>query len=117
MLLVPTIIERVATRKDNTISITLACNELSPSDVGVIMSMHNKCCYTALKPENFTKMELDMIKDLKVTDDIGKTPSQRLRGVMYRTFEQNNEGFTSFESYYTNKMETIITHLKSKLDQ
>jgi len=116
MLLIPTIIERVATRKDNTISISLACNELSPNDVGTIMSMHNKYCYTALKPENFTKMELDMIKDLKVSDEIGKTPSQRLRGVMYRGFEKNNEGFSSFESYYTNKMETIITHLKSKLD-
>lgn len=115
MLILPTIIESVATRKDNTISIRLACNELSPSDIGVIMSMHNKYAYTAIKPENFTKMELDMIKDLKVSEDIGKSPSQRLRGVIYRNWEQDNEGYKDFEGYYINKMESIITHLKSKL--
>lgn len=116
MITIPTIIEGIATRKDNTITIRLACQELSPSDIGVIMSMHGKYCYTALKPENFTRLELDMIKDLKVSDDIGKSPSQRLRGVIYRNWEQNNEGFKEFESYYINKMESIITHLKSKLE-
>jgi len=115
MIIIPVIIEGVSTRKDNTISVKLACNELSPSDIGVVMSMHNKYAYCAIKPENFTKTELDMIQNLKVSDDIGKSPSQRLRGVLYRTFENENEGFKNFESYYTNKMETIITHLKNKL--
>ena len=57
MILIPVIIESVATRRDNTISIKLACNELSPTDVGVIMSMHNKYAYAALKPENFPTPE------------------------------------------------------------
>ena len=115
MIIIPVIIEGVSTRKDNTISVKLACNELSPSDIGVVMSMHNKYAYCAIKPENFTKTELDMIQNLKVSDDIGKSPSQRLRGVLYRTFENENEGFKNFESYYTHKMEALITHLKNKL--
>lgn len=115
MILIPVIIESVATRKDNTISIKLACNELSPTDIGVIMSMHNKYAYTAIKPENFTKTELDMIQNLKVDESIGKSPSQRLRGVIYRAWEQDNEGFKEFESYYINKMDKMIEHFKNKL--
>jgi len=115
MIIIPTIIESIATRKDNTISIRLACNELAPSDVGVIMSMHNKYAYAAIKPENFTKTELDLIQNLKVDESIGKSPSQRLRGVMFRNWENENEGYKDFEGYYINKMDQIITHLKNKL--
>lgn len=95
--------------------IKLATNELNPHKVGEIMSHHNKMCYVAIKPENFTSSELAIIEGLKVDEAIGKSHSQRLRNVMYRSWQQENEGFDKFENYYVNKMETIIEHLKSKL--
>jgi hypothetical protein len=116
MIIIPAIIEGINTRKDNTLLVKLATNELNPHKVGEIMSHHNKLCYVAIKPENFTSSELSMIDNLKVDESIGKTPSQRLRAVMYRSWEQSNEGFIKFESYYVSKMDTIIEHLKSKLD-
>lgn len=115
MILIPVIIEGISTRKDNTICIKLACNELNPHKVGELMGLHNKYSYCALKPENFTKNELSVVEGLKVDESIGKSPGQRLRGVIYRNWEQNDEGYKEFESYYINKMESIITHLKSKL--
>lgn len=115
MILLPAIIEGINTRKDNTLLVKLATNELNPHKVGEIMSHHNKLCYVAIKPENFTSSELKVIEGLKVDESIGKSPSQRLRGVMFRNWEQSNEGFKEFESYYVNKMDTIIEHLKSKL--
>lgn len=115
MILISVIIEGISTRKDNTICIKLACNELNPHKVGEIMSLHNKYSFVAIKPENFTENELKAVEGMKVDESIGKSHSQRLRGVIYRSWEQNNEGFQAFENYYVNKMETIITHLKSKL--
>ena len=115
MILLPAIIEKISTRKDNTLTLMLATNELNPHKVGEIMSLHNRLSYVAIKPENFTKTELQLVDSMKVDEAIGKTHSQRLRGVLYRGWEQDNEGFTQFENYYVNKMETIITHLKSKL--
>lgn len=115
MIIIPTIIERIATRKDNTLSISLATNELTPSKVGEIMFLHNRMSYTAIKPENFTKNELDIVDSLKLDESIGKSPSQRLRGVLYRSFEQDSEGFNNFEAFYVNKMENMIDHFKSKL--
>ena len=49
-------------------------------------------------------------------DDPKKTPSKRLRGVLYRNFEQDNKGYKNFEDYYRSQMETIIVHFKGKLE-
>ena len=41
-----------------------------------------------------------------------KSPSQRLRGVLYNLFEQDDKGFDTFDHYYEDKMEKIINHYK-----
>lgn len=43
-----------------------------------------------------------------------KTPSQRLRAVIYRLWEQEKSKL-DFEVFYQAKMESIIQHLKNKL--
>lgn len=45
-----------------------------------------------------------------------KTPSSRLRGVLYILFSQKPEGHTTFASYYDHKMSGIIDHLKGKIE-
>jgi len=112
---IPAIIERIATRKDNTISITIGCNELAPANVGQLMSMHGKLGYVCIKPEAFTKQELDIVDMLKTDESIGKTPAQRLRGVLYRLWQQDNKGYTDFALFYGAELEKIINHYKDKL--
>ena len=41
-----------------------------------------------------------------------KSPSQRLRGVFYSLFKQDDQGFDDFDSYYDDKMDKIINHYK-----
>ena len=48
--------------------------------------------------------------------DTNKTPSQRLRGVLWHCFNKEPEGYKTFPAYYENKLETLINHFKSKLD-
>lgn len=45
----------------------------------------------------------------------GKTPSKRLRDVIYVLFTQQPEGYKDFDSFYKFKMNVITEHLKSKL--
>jgi len=45
-----------------------------------------------------------------------KTPSQRLRAVLFLLWEQDKKGFISAEAYYDDLMERIINHYKTKLD-
>jgi len=44
-----------------------------------------------------------------------KTPSQRLRGVLFLLYRQSKETCT-FQIFYDRHMEKLITHVKSKLE-
>jgi len=61
----------------------------------------------------------EYIADEVPTDDAPvdgwKTPSQRLRGVLYVLWSEKKEG--EFNSFYVKKMEEIIEHFKGKLDK
>jgi hypothetical protein len=45
-----------------------------------------------------------------------KTPSQRLRAVLYRVWQQDGKGFTDFEAYYQAQMEKLIEFYKGKIE-
>ena len=115
-MLLAAIIEGITTRKDKTIRLTIGTQELSPAQAAEVFGMNQQYCYLALKVEPFTKSELDTIDSLKTDLETAKTPSQRLRGILFRTFEQDAEGYRDFTTYYTAKMEKICEHFKTKLD-
>lgn len=116
MIIIPAIIESISTRKDNTLKVIIGTNEITPDKVGSLMAMHNKMAYVAIKPETFNKSEESLLDEIKVDEQIGKTPSQRLRSVLFLLHKKNNEGFDNFSEFYVHKMEGFIEHLKTKLD-
>ncbi len=117
MLILPTIFDNFRTLKDRTTKITVITNELSPAQFGEMGLLLQQFCFTAFKLEAFNQHEQEIIKDLNSDFEIEKkSPGQRLRAVLYRNYEQDNEGFNSFGSYYDSKMEKFINHCKSKLD-
>lgn len=62
------------------------------------------------------QIEAEHIIDLpEIKTDDTKTPSQRLRDVLYRLWEQSPEGHKTFATYYPMMMEKITTHFKRKL--
>lgn len=114
--IVAAIIESVQTRRDNTIKIVLGCQELSPSKGAELLGMMNKLTAVYLSPkETISESELKQVDAVDVELN-GKTPSQRLRNVLYVMFGQKPEGFKDFDGYYKSKMELIIEHYKSKLE-
>lgn len=117
MITLPAVLERVATRKDGTLGLSFGTNELSPSTMTDLFSHYGKFCYIAIKPEEFRPLEIENLSRLKADyDDKRKSHSVRLRSVLFRKFEQDNEGFGTFSAYYEHKMESLIEHFKSKLD-
>lgn len=114
-IIIPAIIEGVTTRRDKTLKITIGVNELPPEKAGAILSLQNEFAYIAIKKDDFGKEELERIETLKADlDDSKKTASQRLRGVLFRVWEQGNTN-QSFETYYIGEMERIIKHFKTKI--
>ncbi len=102
MILIPAQLESVGTRKDKTLKLTFGTNELTPAQAAELFGTANQFGYLAFKDES----ELE---------DTLKKPSQRLRGIMFRVYEADNEGFSTFAKYYDSKMEQLITHFKNKL--
>ena len=67
-------------------------------------------------PDPFTTSQIHELDNLKVEfEDTGKPPSQRLRAVLYRLWEQTPEGYKVFNDFYIAKMEKLIEHFKEKL--
>ena len=117
MIIIPAILESYRSMKDKTIKIVFESNELTPEQMLGVASNHQQFGYMAFKNEPFKNNEKEVIENLKADyEETGKTPSQRLRGVLYVNFEQANEGYKTFTDYYNAKVETIINHYKSKLD-
>ena len=112
----PAQLEGYRSLKDRTLKLSFETNELSPEQMANIHYSLNKIGYLAFAPDPFTTKEITDLDNLKVEyDDSDKTPSQRLRAVLYRLWEQTPEGYKTFNDFYNSKMEGFITHLKSKL--
>jgi len=116
MILIAGQIESISTRKDKTLKLTIATQELSPAQTGDIFTLNQDFCYFGIKQEPFTKDEEDTIDQLKTDYENLKTPSQRLRGILFVNYQQHNKGYKDFATYYMAEMERICEHYKSKLD-
>lgn len=117
MIIVPAQLESYRSLKDKTIKIVFETNELTPSQVGDIQGALQSFGFVAFKNDVFKQNEKDMIDNIEVDyQETGKTSSQRLRGVLYRWFEREPQGFSSFTTFYEHHMEGLLNHFKAKLD-
>jgi hypothetical protein len=83
-------------------------------DMERLFALYNKPGWMTV---NVHQIEATDIVDLPpVKADPGKkTPSQRLRAVLWQVWNQDNAGFKDFEAYYQAMMEKLIEHYKGKL--
>jgi len=96
-----TIINKVTTLKDHSVKIELVTRELSPEQLAEIFFNVNK----------------EILK-IEIPDDSedSKSPSQRLRSVLYIWWEQSGkEKYNTFPLFYSHKMEQFIDQIKEKL--
>jgi len=116
MIILPAIVESIVSRKDRTWKVSFGTQEMSPDKAAALLTMNQQLCYLAIKAEHFHEEEQDLLEQLKADQElIGKSPGQRLRAVLYRNWEQNDQSFSSFTMYYEHMMAIITEHYKSKL--
>ena len=116
-ILLPAQVEGIRSRKDKSAAITLGTNELSSEIAGQIFSLQNKIVVAYIsQKEELSEDEKDIVDSIE-PDQKGKSPSQRLRNVLFISWESNKEGYDDFNLYYLHKMEIIINHYKSKLPE
>ena len=108
-------IEAISSRKDKTVKLTIGTQELNPNQAAQLFTLTQQFCYLALKQENFSKEETDLLETIKTDLETQKTPSQRLRGILFLNYQQDNKGYKDFSTYYQSEMDKICDHFKNKL--
>jgi len=114
-LIISANIEGISTRVDNTIKITLGTQEVSAEQVGSLYQLRNKLVKVLLSDTNINQAEIKATESVELDADKKKSPSKRLRAVLFIQWQQVKSN-VDFERYYESKMNELINHFKSKLE-
>lgn len=114
-LVLPAIINPPSIRKDGSISLKFDSRELSAEEYMIVMGFRNTEGWLAFCPNDDGIPELPKGRaDVEI-----KTPSERLKDVLFVWYKQSTERgefVGTFETFRVEKMERIIDGVKSKLE-
>ena len=107
----PALLANLTTKADGSLKITIETRELSGQNAGELLSYRLQEGYVT-----FTPNAVNTVSVPKEAVETGqKTPSQRLRGVLYVYWEQKGKNGT-FDEFYRSELEKLIEHIKEKLE-
>ena len=113
-ILLPAYVEGIASRKDKTVKIVLGTQELSPEKAGEIFSINGQLVTAYISSSGITEDDMDIIDGIE-PDLPGKSPSERMRNVLYLMWKDKPEGFKDQHTHYLHYMERMIDKLKTQL--
>lgn len=113
-VVVPGQIFSIGTLRDGTVKVVIHLQEVSPESISSLYQMTNCLVKTYITTENIAQEAKDAVDQFEMETE-GKSPSKRMRNVLYRLWEQDNQGYEDFELWYKWHMNRLIESLKSKL--
>jgi hypothetical protein len=108
---IPAILTGFATKVDGGASIRFNTNELNDLDILELKRKQGTFGYLLFKENQFKNEDVPT----EEAEDTSKTPSKRLRAVLFVYWNQK-VGVGNFDSFYREKMEEIIQSIKEKID-
>jgi hypothetical protein len=115
-ILTSAVLDGYARRKDKSVSLRFVTGEKSSLEIASIDQMCEQFGYLYFKAEE--TLTPNEVKELDTVDtdlfDNPRTQSQRLRGVLFKVWEQGGR-HGEFKDFYKSETERIITHYKTKL--
>lgn len=114
MLRVPGTISKITTMADGGLRLSVDTQEIVSQDKAELMAEYNKLGHFV-----FSSSEQIKLEDIPTTplEDNQKTPSQRLRAVMFVYWRKSVEGYGSFDEFYARQIEKYIELIKKKIDE
>jgi|TARA_R100000231_G_C5328157_1_gene165534 hypothetical protein len=120
-------IDKVSTLADGSLRIYVGTPELSNETMVKVFSLIKKPGYVLVSTSSFNQEQIDAVEKATVNAEFSeKTPSQRLRGVFYKLWEQTQPKsmngdtgeleYVDFDLYYKRQMNKLIDHYKTKLN-
>jgi len=111
----PAQLNKIETRTDGSIKVVLETQELNGDDMAALFGYRNLLGYITFTPNKVDHVE---VPENATAQDMGKSPSQRMRDTLYVLWQQSGkEKFDTFEQFYTVNMERIINQIKDRLEK
>ncbi len=107
-------IESISTRADHSLKVVMGLPELPPEESAALMGLNRLSANILISPNEITQEDVDNIdtisdEDKELFGKKAKTKSQRLRGVLYRVWENLGNKGTS-KDHYATEMDKICEH-------
>jgi len=119
----PAIISKISTMADRTIRLQCDCQEMDSGDEAIILKARNKSGWFLFAETEMTERELSDMKlpDYKPIEKGDKTPSARLRAVIFILWKQKGKvdmygKQCTFDDFYKEIIEFYIGQIKNKLE-
>lgn len=117
LLQISAIIEGIASRKDGTFKLSVGTQELDEEEALSLIRLNRKMGWFVFKENPLVEADLINIPEIKPEFEDEKTPSQRLRNVLYVLWEQKyKKDYKTFDAFYKVQVEKIIDWVKQKLE-
>ncbi len=110
MIKLPAILTGFSSHADGGAGIRFTTNELAGEDYVSLAGEKGKFGWLIFKENDIQDEDIP-----KTEAEESKTPSQRLRGVLFVLWSQEGKK-GNFEDYYRSRMEKLIEIIKAKLD-
>lgn len=109
-------IRSISATVDRGLRFSVVTGEIPDEYRGIFLSLQGINCEALITPHEREEGDEPIMVDSEVKK---KTPSERLRSVLYVFFQQRKKSgrFTgSFQSFYEENMDLLIERVKSKLE-
>lgn len=114
MFKVPAYLTRFSTRADGGIGLSFVTQEMPSQDLAELHKHLNTFGWILYSPYETVQPTIEDVPK-QVLEDGQKTPSQRLRAVMFLVWDKTDKSI-DFNTFYTKQMDKLIEHYKTKLE-
>ncbi|MBC8437117.1 hypothetical protein H8D85_02215 [bacterium] len=113
-------VDKVSTMADGTLRVYVGTQEMPIDKMAKLFSFDKSAGYFLFSKHGISKEEIKAVEDTSkgVAPKNGKSPSQRLRNVLYHVWDKGlvNGTECGFEDFYLKEMNKITEHYINKLD-
>ena len=120
-------IDKVSTLADGSLRIYVGTPELAQETMVNLFRLIRKPGYVLISANHINQDQIDAVEKVTSNSEFNeKTPSQRMRGVLYKLWEKTQPKtlngatgemeYVDFDLFYKRQMNKIIDHYKTKLD-
>ena len=106
-------LDKLTTLKDGSFKLIFETQEINRDDGSSLLAMRNSIGWLIFAPDSTKEVVIPEEPVKEFTND--KTPSQRLRAVLYILWNKEYKSQCDFDSFYKSRMEKVINMYKDRL--